>query len=125
MGMKPNQSNLDKGLGKLKIVVIGGVRFQVINPSAVLSDNQLHGQTVFKAKEIRVSTEDSPEQVITTFIHEIIHVITKFYLPPDQDLTEDQVEQLGKGWFQMLVDSPQVLEFLSTSLKRIWKERES
>ena len=57
-------------------------------------DGNFKGSTLYRKREIILSTELHPQDLRVTFLHEAIHMLTKAY---SQVLSEDDVSVLGEA----------------------------
>ena len=105
-------------VGHMKLpesIKIGGHTVKVLFPYAFRDRGDVAGQADYGLLEIRLRNEDlggcrrEDSAVMTTFIHEIIHLICEVYNGRVQ-LDEPVIEALSQGLYQVFADNPD-LEF--------------
>jgi hypothetical protein len=60
------------------------------------------GEARYYSRQIALVIDENKEEMVKTFIHELLHVVSYHYLTPKQRLTEKQVIKLEKGIFNLL-----------------------
>ncbi len=86
-----------------KKIKIGGFTYTVKLDKATaleMKKQNLYGQCVGTAREIRLDTDQSAEQISATFIHEVIHAVDDVYT--NSSLTEMENKGLANGLYQVI-----------------------
>lgn len=98
-------------------VIIGGKVFQVIYPYTFSETSDHQGQMLWDQEEIRIGVVDrcgntvSPSNVISTFVHEILHILEFFsgqyiFHETTQDCNQDREKEndvLIDAWTEAIV----------------------
>jgi hypothetical protein len=87
----PNQSNYPK------FIYFGPERYKV---KFVKMDD--YGETDPVMKEIRIKKDISPRETMSTFIHELLHVVE---FEADIPIKHKTIHRLEKALFELLVDN--------------------
>lgn len=112
-------------LGFTEIKVAGFI-YKVTSPILELRENRLYGQINHIQLEIKIDSDLAADKVVSTVIHEcLVHLPDTLYLSAEDQLKEGQVEQIGKGIFQILKDNPDLVEYLYKHFKGEKNESES
>jgi hypothetical protein len=86
-----------------KKIKVGGFDYKVFcrgEFNANLEDTNDWGECSGRYREIRLTTNATPQQYRSTFIHETIHAVNQVYV--NNELTEFQITLLTNGLFQVL-----------------------
>ena len=83
-----------------KTVQIGGFRFKVLKVERI-DDNESEGECSVHKKTLLIK-EGMGETEFQVFLHEVVHAIGIIYCA--DTLTEQQVESISQGLFQVVQD---------------------
>lgn len=98
-----------------KQVKVGGLTYKVsLNDEVRLADESALGRTAHLDQEISVTTRYHPEQIASTFFHELLHCATRHAgLSRDwEEAEENYVARLETSLMMIFTDNPDVLKIL-------------
>ena len=92
-------------------VAIAGLVFDLEEDSSLLNDG-LYGQCRTEELKIRIRPMIPVTLKAQTIVHEVMHAINDIYLE-SRHVDEPSIAGLSQGWFQVLVDNPKLVEFMT------------
>ena len=101
-------------LEELTDVIVGGLQIEVNSPNHDLINNGLLGHYLPACLEIGIR-DDLPLQLQgNVLVHEVTHAIANVYCE-GLGLDESQVSGIAQGFYQVLTDNEDLVEFITQS----------
>lgn len=97
------------------------IKFEMIDPDEEKDEETVDAWGFFDMRGQRICLDPELEQHPTLYaeviMHEVQHAINEVYgVPEDGHKEEKMVTQGARGWTQVLMDNPQLLDFVKMKL---------